>query len=80
MASPLSPMRAATFGIAAIFLALASAFFVFYTARLLYVTNLLRTTRAGGQGAYIGAIVFPLLALLLGWGAWRCVRIIRRAQ
>ena len=73
-------MRAAIFGIAAIFLSLASAFFVFYTARLLYVTNLLRTTRAGGQGAYIGAIVFPLLALLLGWGAWRCVRIIRRAQ
>ncbi len=80
MASSSNSMRSVIFGIAAILLALASAFFVFYTVRLLYVTNLLRTTRAGRQGAYIGAIVFPLLALLFGWGAWRCARIIRRAQ
>lgn len=63
---------------AAILLALFSAFFVFYTLRLYYVTSGLRAIRAGGQGAYIGAIVFPLLAVLSGWGAWRCVRMIRR--
>jgi len=64
---------------AALLLTLLSGFFVFYTARLLYVTRGLRATRVGGQGAYIGAIAFPLLALLLGWGAWRCVRALRRA-
>jgi hypothetical protein len=72
-------VRSVIFGLAATFFVLLSAFFVFYTARLLYVTNGLRATRAGGQGAYIGAIVFPLLALLFGWGAWRCVRAVRRS-
>jgi hypothetical protein len=37
---------------------LVSAFFVFYMARLFYVTSGLRATGAGGQGAYVGAIVF----------------------
>ncbi len=58
----------------AILLGLCSAFFVFYEARLLVVTGFLQHTRAGGQGAYIGAVVFPLLALALGWAArkaWR---------
>jgi hypothetical protein len=66
------------FFVAAGLLGLLSAFFVFYTIRLLYVTHGLHTIRAGGQGAYIGAFVFPVLALLLGWGAWICVRALRR--
>jgi len=74
-----SNIRRSVFVVAALLLTLLSGFFVFYTARLLYVTRGLRATRAGGQGAYIGAIAFPLLALLLGWGAWRCVRALRRA-
>ena len=61
-------------GLAAGVLALLSAFFVFWTARLLVVTRGLQAIRAGGQGAYAGAVVFPLLALALGWGAWRCAR------
>lgn len=56
-------------------LALLSLFFVFYTARLLYVTHGLTSIRSGGQGAYVGAIVFPLLALVFGWGAWRLLRL-----
>ena len=67
------------FLVAAGLLGLLSAFFVFHTVRLLYVTHGLQTIRAGGQGAYVGAIVFPVLALLLGWGAWRCVRAFRSA-
>jgi hypothetical protein len=59
------------FGIA---LGLLSLFFVFYTARLLFVTRGLTAIRVGGQGAYIGAIVFPLLAILCGWSAWRLLR------
>jgi hypothetical protein len=58
-------------------LVLASAFFIFYTARLLVVTRGLRATRAGGGGAYVGAVGFPLLALLFGWGGWRIVRALR---
>ena len=57
-----------------VILALLSVFFVFYTARLLYVTHGLTAIRAGGQGAYVGAIIFPLLAILFGWGAWRLLR------
>ncbi len=62
---------------AAAVLTLASAFFVFYTVRLLVVTRGFRSIRAGGGGAYVGAVVFPLLAFLLGWGGWRCVRSLR---
>ena len=57
--------------ITGIVLALLSLFFIFYTARLLYATRGLTAIRPGGQGAYVGAIVFPLLAILFGWGAWR---------
>ena len=56
-------------------LALLSVFFLFYTARLLYVTRGLTAIRTGGQGAYVGAVVFPLLAILFGWGAWRLLRL-----
>ena len=59
--------------LAAVLFAL-SAFFFFYTVRLLTVTNGLADTRPGGQGAYIGAIVFPLLAVLFAWvgvRSWR---------
>ena len=58
-----------------IILALLSLFFVFYTARLLYVTHGLTSIRSGGQGAYVGATIFPLLALVFGWGAWRLLRL-----
>ena len=50
------------------------AFFVFYTIRLLAVTALLTRIRAGGAGAYVGAIAFPLLALFFGWIAVRTWR------
>ena len=66
--------------IAAIVLALISAFFVFYTVRLLAVTGMLTATRPGGGGAYAGAVVFPFVALVSGWGAWRCVARARGAR
>lgn len=53
---------------------LISAFFVFYTVRLLAVTTFLTRTRAGGGGAFVGAVAFPLLALLFGWIAVRAWR------
>ena len=55
-------------------LGLLGLFFILYTARLLTVTHGLTAIRAGGQGAYIGAIVFPLLAIVFGWSAWRLLR------
>lgn len=60
---------------------LISAFFVFYTVRLLIVTAFLTRTRVGGRGAFLGAIVFPLLALGFGWFAlatWRRPRLSNR--
>jgi hypothetical protein len=53
---------------------LISAFFAFYTIRLLVVTGFLSRTRAGGGGAFIGAVVFPLLMLGFGWAALRLWR------
>ncbi|MDB4899330.1 MAG: hypothetical protein JWN53_1138 [Gemmatimonadetes bacterium] len=58
----------------AILFAAISAFFIFYTIRLLVVTRALQATRPGGQGAYVGAVVFPLLAIGCGWVSWRCFK------
>ena len=52
---------------------LVSAFFVFYTIRLLYITQGLTSLRAGGQGTYIGAVAFPVLAILFGFFSWRLI-------
>ena len=60
--------------VAMILTAAISAFFVFYTGRLLYITHFLRATRAGGGGAFIGAVAFPLLAIGFAWASWRCFR------
>jgi hypothetical protein len=62
----------------ALALAAVSAFFVFYTVRLLAVTHLLQQTRPGGGGAYIGAVVFPALAIAFGLAARHCWRRARR--
>jgi hypothetical protein len=63
--------------IAAIVLGGISAFFIFYTCRLLYVTRFMTGVRAGGQGAYIGLIAFPVIAIVAGWAAARIVRRLR---
>jgi hypothetical protein len=55
----------------AVVTALISAFFVFYSVRLLVVTGFLRHVRVGGGGAYVGAVVFPLLALGFAWASVR---------
>lgn len=62
----------------AILAALGCAFFIFYTIRLLVVTAFLTRLRPGGGGARLGAVAFPLLALLFGWSAmrlWRGARV-----
>jgi membrane protein implicated in regulation of membrane protease activity len=53
---------------------LVSVFFVFWTGRLLAVTGLLLHTRPGGQGAFVGAVVFPVLAIACAWASRRCWR------
>jgi len=49
-----------------------SAVFISYTVRFVAVTGALAHTRAGGQGAYVGAIIFPLLAIAFAWSGVRC--------
>ena len=56
----------------AVVLFASSAFFIFYTVRLLVVTGALAHTRPAGHGAYIGAIVFPVLAIGFAWAGRRC--------
>jgi hypothetical protein len=63
--------------VVALIAGLICVFFAFYTIRLLVVTAFLTRTRAGGGGAFIGAITFPVLAFLFGWLA---VRAWRRAR
>jgi hypothetical protein len=63
-------IRAALWLLCVLFAAI-GAFFLFYTIRLLVVTDLLRHTRAGGAGAFAGAVVFPLLAIGCAWVSYR---------
>jgi hypothetical protein len=77
MTKPSSKARRIALVLGACLCAIVSVFFLFYTARLLYVTRGLTAIRAGGGGAYVGALVFPLLAVLSGWGGWCCVRALR---
>jgi membrane protein implicated in regulation of membrane protease activity len=70
-------LRSVILRIAAVMLGLVSAFFVFYTIRLLFVTKGLSAIRSGGGGTYIGAIVFPILALLFAFSSWRCIKTAR---
>jgi hypothetical protein len=58
----------------AIVTGLVSAFFLFWFARLLVVTDFLQHLRPGGGGAYTGAVVFPLLAIVFGWLTFRLWR------
>jgi hypothetical protein len=55
-----------------------AAFWIFYSIRLLTVTRGLQGIRPGGQGAYVGAVVFPALALVCGWLSVRWFRRVRR--
>jgi hypothetical protein len=48
---------------------------------LLLVTGFLQHLRVGGGGAYIGAVVFPLVAIGCGWAAvrlWRRSPVVRQ--
>ena len=58
----------------AIVVALCSAFFVFYTLRLIALTRAFTQLLPGGCGAWVGAVVFPVLALLFAWAAIRLWR------
>ncbi len=74
-----SVVKTLVYYIGALLFVLLSAFFIFYTVRLLYVTRGLTSIRVGGKGAYVGALVFPLSALLFAWATCRCIKAARRA-
>ena len=77
--SPSDPRTARNvFLVLAVTFAVMSAFWLFYSVRLLTVTRGLREIRPGGQGAYVGAVVFPLLAISCGWLSVRWFRRVRR--
>ena len=53
------------------------AFFLYYTARLLYI-NVFGPSLAGHRqsGMYIGAIAFPIAVAGFGWLSLRCFRLV----
>ena len=57
---------------------LISAFLIFYTVRLFYITQGLSKISAGGSGTYIGAIVFPIIALAFMFISWRLYKTINK--
>lgn len=63
------------FGFLGIAFAALSAFFAYYTLRLLYI-NLVAPGIAQHRqsGMYIGAVVFPIAAVVFGWLSRRCFR------
>ena len=61
----------------ATFTGLLGVFFFFWSVRLFIVTGFLQHLRPGGGGAYVGAVVFPLLAIAFGWIT---TRLWRRAE
>jgi hypothetical protein len=59
---------------------LISAFFIFYMIRLLYKTEGLTAIRAGGKGAYIGAVAFPVIAIVFGFISWRLFKSVHKKE
>jgi hypothetical protein len=70
--------RTLAYRLLALILGIIGAFFIFYTIRLLVITHGLTVIQSGGQGTYIGAVAFPLLALGFGFGAWRLLKAARK--
>ena len=53
------------------------AFFVYYTARLIYINAFWQGVAAHRQtGMYIGAIAFPLAVAGFAWLSLRCFRLV----
>jgi hypothetical protein len=59
--------------IAGTILAVASAFFAYYTVRLAYI-NLAGRVGHRENGMFLGAVAFPVAALLFGWCSRWCFR------
>jgi len=71
-------MRATLLYLCATATALAAAFFLWYTVRLVYINVAWQGVAARrGGGMLIGAVAFPLAVLVFGWICWRCVRAAR---
>jgi hypothetical protein len=68
-------MRIIAFATIAAALAAASAFFLYYTVRLVYVNLAVADIARHRQtGMYIGAVAFPLASLAFGYLSFRCFR------
>ena len=82
-------MSAATFNLTNILFATGSfgfalpcIFFTYYTVRLIYVNLAASAEDAAAHrtgGMLIGAIVFPIAAIIFGLISWYCFRKARRA-
>ena len=68
------------FSVLGLILAASSAFFAYYSARLLYINLTVPDIARHRQfGMYIGALAFPLATFLFGWLSLWCCRKVKRA-
>lgn len=69
-------MKRAFFRLIAVLFALASLFFAWYTARLIWVNLFVSGAAQHRQtGMYIGAVVFPIATLAFGYLSRLCWKI-----
>lgn len=69
------------FGVAAVGFAAPCLFFLYYTVRLIYVNFAASAENAAAHrtsGMLIGAIAFPIAAIVFGLISWFCLRKARR--
>jgi len=70
-------MTKAVFSIIGTFFAAACLFFIYYTVRLIYVNLAMSPDEAAAHrtgGMLIGAIAFPVAAIIFGLISWFCFR------
>ncbi|MGH9946728.1 MAG: hypothetical protein ACRD6X_05970 [Pyrinomonadaceae bacterium] len=74
-------LRKTVFLVASVAFALPCLFFVFYTLRLIYVNLTMENAAAHRTGGMlIGAIAFPLAAIIFGLISFYCLRSVRRSR
>jgi|KBSMisStandDraft_5_1062788.scaffolds.fasta_scaffold1675108_1 hypothetical protein len=74
-------LRILFLGAAGVALAAVCIFFVYYTGRLIYI-NVFGPSLAGRRqnGMYIGAVAFPIAAMVFGWLSWKTFGIAAAAE
>jgi hypothetical protein len=69
-------MKKAALGLLSLAFFAGSAFFCYYTVRLIYINVSGQVAHRAG-GMYIGFVAFPLATIIFGGLGWLCIRASR---